>query len=100
MENGRGTPPRRHLMSAILSKRQAAPARAMRISPDLAKDVTVVEFGLPGPADFGKLLDRIVDDVRENPHVKIDLDADARERLLHAARGLTLRRCETINYRK
>lgn len=71
-------------------------APSMRISPDLAKDVTVVEFGLPGPADFGRLLDRILDDVRENPHVKIDLGADARERLLHAARGLTLKEAENV----
>jgi ATP-dependent 26S proteasome regulatory subunit len=71
-------------------------APSMRISPDLAKDVTVVEFGLPGPSDFGKLLDRIVDDVRDNAHVKIDLDSDARERLLHAARGLTLKEAENV----
>ncbi len=71
-------------------------APSMRISPDLAKDVTVVEFGLPGPADFGKLLDRITDDVRDNPQVKIDLDLDARERLLHAARGLTLKEAENV----
>ncbi len=71
-------------------------APAMRISPDLAKDVTLVEFGLPGTADFGKLLDRIVDDVRDNPHVEVDLDAETRERLLHAARGLTLKEAENV----
>lgn len=71
-------------------------APAMRISPDLAKDVTVVEFGLPGPEDFGRLLDRIIEDVKDNPQVKIDLDAEARERLLHAARGLTLKEAENV----
>ena len=28
----------------------------MRIAPELTKDVTVVEFGLPGPEDFNQLL--------------------------------------------
>ena len=59
----------------------------MRIAPELAKDVTVVEFGLPGPSDFSQLLDRIIEDVKDNPNVQIDLDAEARERLLRAARG-------------
>jgi SpoVK/Ycf46/Vps4 family AAA+-type ATPase len=41
-------------------------------------------------------LDRIIDDVGDNPHVKIELDSDARERLLHAARGLTLKEAENV----
>ncbi len=71
-------------------------APSMRISPDLTKDVTVIEFGLPGTEDFGRLLDRIIDDVKENPNVRIDLAAEDRERLLHAARGLTLKEAENV----
>jgi len=71
-------------------------APMMRISQDLAKDVTVVEFGLPGPEDFTALLDRIIDDVKDTPQVQIALDADARERLLHAAGGLTLKEAENV----
>jgi AAA+ superfamily predicted ATPase len=71
-------------------------APMMRISQDLAKDVTVVEFGLPGPDDFTALLDRIIEDVKDNPQVHIDLNAEARERLLHAARGLTLKEAENV----
>ena len=48
-------------------------APSLRIAPDLAKDVTVLEFGLPGIDDFSRLLDRIIDDVRDNPKVQIDL---------------------------
>ncbi len=71
-------------------------APSMRISPDLAKDVTVLEFALPGPEDFGILLDRIIADVRGKPNVKIELNPESRERLLHAARGLTLKEAENV----
>jgi ATP-dependent 26S proteasome regulatory subunit len=68
----------------------------MRIAPELSKDVTVIDFGLPGPHEFNGLLDRIIDDVKDNPKVAINLDGDARERLLRAARGLTLKEAENV----
>ncbi|NLF08437.1 MAG: AAA family ATPase [Pirellulaceae bacterium] len=71
-------------------------APSLRISQELAKDVTVVEFGLPGVEDFDQLLNRIIEDVKDTPQVRIDLDADARERLLHAAGGLTLKEAENV----
>ncbi|HEV3022850.1 MAG TPA: hypothetical protein VGX76_10290, partial [Pirellulales bacterium] len=71
-------------------------APLMDIAPELGKDVTVVEFGLPGTDEFNRLLDRIIEDVKDNPQVRIDLDGDARERLLHAARGLTLKEAENV----
>jgi AAA+ superfamily predicted ATPase len=71
-------------------------APALRIAPDLAKDVTVLEFGLPDIDDFAHLLDRIIADVRDNPKVQIDLAGEDRERLLHAARGLTLKEAENV----
>ena len=71
-------------------------APSLRIAPDLTKDVTVLEFGLPDTGDFGRLLDRILEDVRDNPKVRIDLSPEDRERLLHAARGLTLKEAENV----
>jgi AAA+ superfamily predicted ATPase len=71
-------------------------APMLRLPPELAKDVTVLEFGLPGPGDFNRLLDRIIDDLKDKPRVKIDLDAAGRERLLQAARGLTLKEAENV----
>ena len=71
-------------------------APSLKISQELAKDVTVVEFGLPRIEDFDQLLDRIIDDVKDTPQVQIDLNSDARERLLHAAGGLTLKEAENV----
>lgn len=71
-------------------------APLLAIAPELAKDVTVLEFDLPGTDEFNRLLERIVDDVKDNPQVTIDLDPEGRERLLHAARGLTLKEAENV----
>jgi AAA+ superfamily predicted ATPase len=68
----------------------------LRIAPELSKDVTLVDFGLPEASDFSRLLDRIIDDVKDNPKVIIDLDGEAREELLRAARGLTLKEAENV----
>jgi AAA+ superfamily predicted ATPase len=68
----------------------------VRIAPELVKDVTLVEFGLPCVEDFQRLLDRIVEDLKDKPQIRINLDAEGRERLLHAARGLTLKEAENV----
>lgn len=61
-------------------------APVMRIAPELDKDVTVIEYRPPDVKDFNRLLDRIIEDVKDKPQVRINLDAAGRERLLHAAR--------------
>ncbi|MCD4728246.1 MAG: AAA family ATPase [Pirellulales bacterium] len=71
-------------------------APSLRISQELAKDVTVVEFGLPKIEDFDQLLRRIIGVVKDTPQVQIALNDDARERLLHAAGGLTLKEAENV----
>jgi AAA+ superfamily predicted ATPase len=68
----------------------------MKIPVELSKDVAVVEFGTPSVDDFNGLLDRIIDDVKDQPRISINLDADGRERLVHAARGLTLKEAENV----
>lgn len=71
-------------------------APVLQIAPELQKDVTVVDFALPGPDEFNRLLTRIVEDVKENSQIRIDLDDPSREKLLHAARGLTLKEAENV----
>ena len=68
----------------------------VRIAAELSKDVTLMEFGLPDDREFGTLLDRIIDEVKDNPKVTIDLNKESREQLLRAARGLTLREAENV----
>jgi AAA+ superfamily predicted ATPase len=71
-------------------------APVMRIAPELDKDVTLIEFRPPGAKDFSKLLDRIIEDLKDKPQIKINLDAAGRERLTHAALGLTLKEAENV----
>ncbi|MGA2440764.1 MAG: AAA family ATPase [Tepidisphaeraceae bacterium] len=71
-------------------------APVMRIAPELEKDVTLIEFRPPGAKDFSKLLDRIIEDLKDKPQIKINLDAAGRERLTHAALGLTLKEAENV----
>jgi AAA+ superfamily predicted ATPase len=71
-------------------------APVVRLAPELDKDVTLVEFRPPDVADFNRLLDRIIDDVKDKPQVTINLDDAGRERLVHAARGLTLKEAENV----
>jgi AAA+ superfamily predicted ATPase len=71
-------------------------APMLRMAPELSKDITVLELGLPSLDDFGRLLDRITEDVQDKPGVQIQLDAEGRERLLRAAQGLTLKEAENV----
>jgi adenylate kinase family enzyme len=68
----------------------------LRMAPELSKDVTVVELGLPTLSDFNRLLDRIIEDVKDKPGVEIGLDTESRGRLLRAAQGLTLKEAENV----
>ena len=71
-------------------------APVLRMSPDLSKDVTVLEFGLPGLEDLDRLLCRITDDVKDKPNISISLSREGRDRLLRAALGLTLKEAENV----
>ena len=68
----------------------------MEMAPELEKDVTVVDYGLPGPQDFDALLSRICKDVSSSAGIEIDLDDRAREQLIRAAMGLTLQEAENV----
>ena len=68
----------------------------LEIPAELDKEVTVLNFPLPTREDLAELLDRIIEDVKRFPQVKIDLDEAGRERLLRAALGLTLGEAENV----
>lgn len=71
-------------------------APSVQIAPELQKEITVLDLPLPTPKEFNQLLDRIVEDVKENSNVEIAIETNDREKLLHAARGLTLREAENV----
>jgi hypothetical protein len=71
-------------------------APTVTIAPELSKDVNLFEYGLPGVSEFNALLDRIIDDVKGNSRFRVDLEQADREKLVQAARGLTLREAENV----
>jgi len=68
----------------------------MEIPAELDKEVTVINFPQPTKEDLGEMLDKIIAEVRDRKQIRIDLDAEGRERLLQAAMGLTLGEAENV----
>jgi len=68
----------------------------LEIAPELEKDVTVLDFPLPGPAEFNNLLRRICRDVAEHSKIEVALDDRGREAVVRAALGLTLQEAENV----
>lgn len=66
------------------------------LPPELEKDLTVVDFDLPGKNDFAVLLARIIDEVKENPKLNVRIDDRAKEKIVHALLGLTLTEAENV----
>ena len=61
------------------------------IPPELEKDVTVVDFCLPRLPELGKLLDSACRQVAQQGRLKEGPEPGAREKLLKASLGLTLK---------
>jgi len=68
----------------------------MEIPMELDKEMTVLNYPLPERQELGKLLDKIIGDVKQFKQVHIELDNGGRERLLQAALGLTLGEAENV----
>lgn len=71
-------------------------APVLEVPVELEKELTVLSLPLPGPAELTALLERIVLEVRRFRNVQIDLGETGGERLLQAARGLTLGEAENV----
>lgn len=63
---------------------------------ELEKDVTALDFPMPGPEELGAALDNTARGVASNPNYSVDLSGDAREELIKAAHGLTLIEAENV----
>ena len=69
---------------------------ALELPPELEKEVTVIDFPLPGPAEIGALLERIASEVAGRKELAVDRTPQARARLVTAALGLTLTEAENV----
>src|SRR6185295_14149669 len=58
--------------------------------------ITVLNLALPDVGELSALLDRIVDEVRRFKQVTVSLEDGGRDRLLQAARGLTIGEAENV----
>jgi ATP-dependent 26S proteasome regulatory subunit len=63
---------------------------------DLEKDLTVVDFELPKEKDFSALLGRIIQEVKGNPKLNVNIGRDVGEQIVHALLGLTLAEAENV----
>jgi SpoVK/Ycf46/Vps4 family AAA+-type ATPase len=88
----------RDLAGQLRDKRQtiilAAPT--LSLPPELEKDVTLVDFGLPEQADIEATLDKVVAAVKDNPAVNVTFEPGKREQLVKSALGLTQEEIESV----
>ncbi|MCJ7750938.1 MAG: AAA family ATPase [Armatimonadetes bacterium] len=68
----------------------------LQLPEELKKDVTVIDYDLPGLRELDGLLTRALDSVRGQEGVEANLSAEERERVLKAALGLTLTEAENV----
>ncbi len=68
----------------------------LNLPPDLEKDITVIDFPLPGYPEIEVTLSKIIEAVRDNPNLDVTIDAATRERLVKSAQGLTQDEIESV----
>jgi SpoVK/Ycf46/Vps4 family AAA+-type ATPase len=66
----------------------------LRIPPELEKDITIVDFPLPGQSEIRQLLDNMISANEAGARIRVEVDVQGRERLAQAAAGLTLHEAE------
>ncbi len=68
----------------------------LEIPSELEKEVTVLTFPLPTRIELSELLDQIISELKQFKHVTLDINSQARDKLLQAALGLTLAEAENV----
>lgn len=87
-------------MRELANHLKSSPKTLVLVSPELLipmeleKDITPVDFPLPGLDEMGELLDDIVTDIKEHGQMDLGVTNEDREKLLKAAMGLTLKEAE------
>lgn len=62
---------------------------SLNLPVELEKDVSVMEFPFPEPADIEKQVNHAVEAVKDNPSLKVDLTPELLEMVVRSAQGLT-----------
>ncbi len=68
----------------------------LNIPDHLEKDISVLDYQLPERDEIRTLLDRIINQVSNNPRISVSLKDDDKELLVNAALGLTASEAENV----
>jgi SpoVK/Ycf46/Vps4 family AAA+-type ATPase len=68
----------------------------LNLPTELEKDLTVVDFPLPGAEEIAKVLETAIAAVKGNPNVQSDVTPEEKELLIKNAQGLTLDEVESV----
>jgi ATP-dependent 26S proteasome regulatory subunit len=68
----------------------------MEMPPDLEKELTIVDFDLPQQQHFSGLLGRILEEVKDNARLNVNVTPAVREQITHSLLGLTLTEAENV----
>ena len=61
----------------------------LKIPRELEKIISVLDYPLPGYPELEGLLNELIESVKKNPSVTIDLNPEVKEKIINAAMGLT-----------
>ncbi len=68
----------------------------LKLPLELEKEVSVIDFGLPGKEEITELLERTMDEVNRNTNLNIALTPVSKEAIVNAALGLTTNEAENV----
>jgi SpoVK/Ycf46/Vps4 family AAA+-type ATPase len=68
----------------------------LKLPPELEKEITVVDYQLPTEEDLSELLEGVVQSVRSNPQVNVEMTDEQRNQIIKAASGLTSIEAENV----
>ena len=68
----------------------------LKLPMELEKEITVVDYQLPTIADIDRLLEGIIQSVKGNASISVEMTPTEREQILKAASGLTSNEAENV----
>ncbi|NIP99763.1 MAG: AAA family ATPase [Nitrospinaceae bacterium] len=68
----------------------------LKIPPELEKDISVYDLPLPEAGELAEVLNNLLEPYRHSQKVKVELDRDLQEKVIHATLGLTRNEAENV----